>query len=359
MAQLLSQSAPDRYREVLADFLVTHSEDALYRCSLLSKELVENGLGPEDILALHVESLGYAVQELTPIEQIRANDLAHQFLLEVMIAYGVHYRQYLEMRMQEAVRNAEEQAQIDRERVVEAERLGREREEILAMIAHELRTPITAAMTSIELAEVFASRGDAERIPSQLERAREGLHRLSRLSADLVEASRGEPPTLAWTRIDVSQIVEQACSWAQPAAAAKGVALDVEPQQKGELIVTANPDALLSIFGNLISNGVRYTPAGGSVTARYGADDECVWFEVQDTGIGISQEAQARIFEKFYRAPEARSIETRGLGLGLALVKQMVNAHCGAVAVSSAPGAGSTFRVTIPRQQADGGPSRG
>jgi signal transduction histidine kinase len=157
----------------------------------------------------------------------------------------------------------------------------------------------------------------------------------------------------------VAQIVEQACAWARPAAAAKNVALAVESASQGELVATANGDALLSVFGNLISNGVRYTPSEGHVTVRYRADELNVCFEVQDTGIGISPEAQTRIFEKFYRAPEARTIEARGLGLGLALVKQMVTAHCGTVSVSSTLGDGSIFRVMIPRQQPSGGSESG
>jgi signal transduction histidine kinase len=350
MLDVSVDAAPDQYRIVLAEYLKTHGEDSLYRCSLLSKALVEGGLGPEDILALHLEALEMSIAELTPLEQLRATDYSHQFLLEVMIAYGVHYRQYLELRLDQATRDAEERARIDQERILEAERLGREREEILAMIAHELRTPIAAVSASIELAERFTVRGDHDQANAQLVRAREGLQRLSRLSADLVEASRGDSPLLTWAEVDVAQVIRQACDWATPAARAKGVELHLESADEA-LVAIANADALLSVLGNLISNGIRYTPAGGVVRVRHGADGDTCWFEVEDTGIGISPEAQQRVFERFYRAPDARQVEARGLGLGLALVKQMIAAHRGDITVVSSPGEGSRFRVVIPRTQ--------
>jgi len=348
---LTTDLTADDYRFVLAEYLSTLTEESLYRCSLLSQSLVESGLGPEDILALHVESLEGVIANLRPRDQIRAHEHAHEFLLEVMIAYGVHYRQYLELRLQQAVRDAEEQARVNGERAIEAERLGREREDILAMIAHELRTPLTAAMTSIELIERSVSMGETEMVAALVERARQGLLRLSRLSADLVEATRGDPGALDFTEVDVHEIVMQACNWVSALASAKEVHMQLDGAG-GPLTISGNADALLSVVGNLLSNAVRYTPAGGRVIVRSGGDKEHVWVEVEDTGIGISEEAQARIFEKFYRAPEARSTEARGLGLGLALVQQMVSAHNGEITVSSAPGRGSLFRVVLPRHQA-------
>ena len=101
-----------------------------------------------------------------------------------------------------------------------------------------------------------------------------------------------------------------------------------------------------------IAKAIRYTPANGEVTVRLSGDAASAWIEVGDTGIGIVPEAQQRIFEKFYRAPDARQVDVRGLGLGLALVKQLIDAHDGEVVVTSTPGQGSTFRVRLPRYEA-------
>jgi signal transduction histidine kinase len=340
-------SAKDVYTGALADYCLTRSETALYRASLLSQTLVESGMGPEDIVALHCDALDEVLVGRPAREQVLATGDAHQFLLEVMIAYGVKYKEYLELRLGETLREAETRASRARERILEAERIGREKDEILAVIAHELRTPISAARGSVDLAVRSLSKGEVERVRPLLGSTREALDRLSRLTGDLVEASRGAPPALERDVQELARILVQACAWATPAAAAKGVDLHHEPPDNAYQVV-GSADALLSVFGNLLSNAIRYTPAGGHVWIRHGRDADWVWVDVQDTGIGMSGDVQVRVFEKFYRGPEARTVEGQGLGLGLALVRQFVDAHGGRIEVDSSPGSGSTFRVLLP-----------
>jgi len=342
-----SLSAND-YPTSLAAYIQTRSEAALYQASLLSQTLVASGLGPEDIIALHCESLDQITEDLPHRDQVHAITDANQFLLEVMIGYGVHFKQYLDLKLQETVRTADARVALEQERVEEVERIGREREEILQVIAHELRNPITAAKANLDLVELSFSSGKSELVPRLVGNARIAVERLSRLSADLVEASRGEPAALTLAPLDVVPILQQACGWVAAAAASQEIALTTDLPTT-PLQVQGNADALLSVCGNLLSNALRYTPAGGQVQVRAGSDGDTAWIEVQDTGIGIAPEQQARIFEKFYRAPEARSVETRGLGIGLALVQQLVLAHQGQVAVASTLGKGSIFRVTLPR----------
>src|SRR5262249_4647698 len=141
--------------------------------------------------------------------------------------------------------------------------------------------------------------------------------------------------------------IEQAYAWALPAATAKGVAL-VWERNPTTVTVIGSADALLSVFGNLLSNAIRYTAAGGRVAIRLGREADLAWVEVSDTGIGMSAEVRARVFEKFYRGPEARAVESQGLGLGLALVQQFVAAHDGRVDIQSQPSEGSSFTVWLP-----------
>src|SRR5215207_3391859 len=188
------------YGQVLGDYLKTRSEEALYRASLLSQTFVEHGLGPEEIIALHFEALELAMASYSYREQARAIGDAHQFLLEVMIAYGVKYKEYLEMRVRESLREAEARTAAERQRARDAERLERERAELLTEIAHELRTPLTAAMGSLELATRNLSRGRMERVTPLLGSAKEALDRLSRLSAELMQATRGEAPQFTRSR---------------------------------------------------------------------------------------------------------------------------------------------------------------
>jgi signal transduction histidine kinase len=353
------QDLPAAYRAILADYLNTHSEAALYRVSILSQSLVGSGLGPEDIFALHCESLDQTLEGLSYREQARGMSDAQQFLLEVMIAYGVQYNAYLELRLLEAQREGAAREALERQRTLDAERVGRQKGEILTVIAHELRTPLTAAQGNLDYATRSLSRGQVERLPELLERAREAIDRLSRLSADLVQASRGELPELQLSAQSLGEIVAQSCAWARPAALEKAIDFDDEPPPR-EIRVLGSADALLSVFGNLLSNAIRYTPAGGRVQVRQGLRDDLAWVEVQDTGIGMAPAVQAQVFEKFYRAPAARAVEAQGLGLGLALVKQMVEAHQGQIELESVEGQGSTFRVVLPLATTENEvPSRG
>jgi signal transduction histidine kinase len=325
---------PDRYGDVLAAYLQDPGEQALYDASLLSQDLVQLGVGPEEIVALHMEALDQALEGFTPREQARCVGHAHQFLLEVMIAYGLTYREFLEMKVRERD-------------TAEAQAL-QERTELLATVAHEMRTPLTAALGTLDLARRDLVSGRTDRLVPWLGTTRDALHRLSRLTADIARASMGDPPELIHAPHDLSEVVAEACAWAEGAAAEKGLTLVCDDALPSVPIV-GDADALLSVFGNLLANAIRYTPAGGSITVTCGHTDGEAWMGVADTGIGMTPEVQERIFEKFFRAREARDVEAQGLGLGLALVQELVQAHGGRVEVKSAPGQGTTFRVLLPQ----------
>jgi signal transduction histidine kinase len=346
-ATLEAAEPTDAYAAALGEYCRDRSEAALYRASLLSYTFVQSGLGPEDIIALHCESLDAILEGRPAREQVSATNDAHQFLLEIMIAYGVKYKEFLELRLSQTVREAEDRAARERERIQEAERIGREKDEILAVIAHELRTPIAAARGSVDLAVRSLTRGRVDRVEPLLGTTRQALDRLSRLTGDLVEASRGTTPSLERSPQELNDIVEQASAWALPAAAAKGVELVLVPAPV-QMTVLGSADALLSVFGNLLSNAIRYTSMGGRVTIRQQLAGDMASVEVSDTGIGMSADVQSRVFDKFYRGPQARAVESQGLGLGLSLVQQFVAAHDGHVEVRSTQGLGSSFTVCLP-----------
>jgi signal transduction histidine kinase len=317
------------YAEALGEFLRTRSEAALYRASLMSRSLAAGGVAPDEIVALHVEALELAVEGMGQRGHLLAATDGLQFLLEVMIAYGVQHKEHLERRLRElADSNAS-------------------RAEILATVAHELRTPLTAVKGNLDLAVRRLAGGEVEAVPPLLGQSRSAVDRLVRMTADMVEASRDRPSEVRRERVELAPLLAQACAWTASGAAEKGIGLALEPAEPGAGVL-GDADGLLGVFGNLISNAVRYTPAGGRVMVRHRVDGERVEVEVRDTGVGMTAEVQARIFEKFYRAPEAQLAVPQGLGLGLSLVKQTVEAHGGEVAVESAPGQGSTFRLHLP-----------
>ena len=345
-----SLSSVESYAAILGTYFTSRAEEALYRASLLSQKFIEEGLGPEEIIAVHAEAVEMASHGLNYRERARASTDALQFLLEMMIAYGVQYRAYLDLRLREREHETEARLALERQRAVDAEQSEQDKEEILATISHELRTPITAAIGNIDLAQRSLDRQQYERLPRRLTAARDALERLSRLTDDLVGATRDGVPTLVLGTIDAGEVLRQASAWARSVADEKGVSIASQDVVSCEAV--ADADALLTVFGNLLSNAVRYTPEGGQITVRSGCEGAWAWFSVTDSGIGMTVETRNRIFEKFYRAPDVKVAEPRGLGLGLAITQRLVAAHGGHLEVESEPGQGSTFRVRLPRQGA-------
>lgn len=324
----------NRYRELLEAKLGHAREVTSDEITALGRELASTGFDPEEIVAQHEDILTRATGD-TPLA-MRGDrvERARQLLLGVMIAQGLAMRERL--------------AHITEEREQAAAVAEQERADLLATVAHEMRTPLTAALGAIELIERDLARERTDRIVPWLATAREALQRLSRQTMDLAHASAGEQPGLNFAPRDLCAIVSEAVTWAEALAAKRRVALTFDLAARA-VPVDADADALLSIFGNLLSNAISYTPAGGSIAVACGADRAEVWVTIADSGIGMTPEVQARIFEKFYRAPEARQAEAQGLGLGLSLVHDLVQQHGGSVAVWSALGTGSTFRVVLPR----------
>lgn len=334
------------YADILATYFTNRAEEALYRASLLSQRFIEEGLGPEEIIALHAEAVEITTSGLEYRERARASTDALQFLLEMMIAYGVQYRAYLDLRLRERERETEARLQMERQRVLDAEQSERERHAILATISHELRTPITAALGNIDLAHRSLAHDALDRLPRQLTAARDALGRLSRLTDDLIGASRDGLPTLTFALARADDILLQACTWAKPNADAKGLTLIAD--HLAACWVNGDADALLTVFSNLLSNAVRYTPPGGHIEARCDRRSDGIWIRIRDTGVGMTPETQRRIFEKFYRAPDASLAEPGGLGLGLSISERLVAAHGGSLYVESTYGEGSTFIVHLP-----------
>ncbi len=335
----------EQYGAVLHDYLHSHTEDALYRASLLSRTCIQAGLGPEEIIALHGEAFAQATAGLSYREQARAGTDSLSFLLEVMIAYGVQHQELVEVRLTTERARAEEAIGAHRDLVEKASEAERTMAESLAMIAHELRTPLMAALSNVDLVLRVMDQGD-QRVPRFLGSAKDALLRLSRLSGELLDVSRGATPPLDHVPVELPVIISQACTWAAAVAEAKGVQI-VRAGGPFSLRVLGDEDALLTVFGNLLSNAIRYT-AQGSVVVQHWADGEHAYIEFKDTGSGIPEEELARIFDSFYRGSMARDLATEGLGLGLTLAQRFTAVQGGHIEVESVLGKGSTFRVVLP-----------
>lgn len=212
-------------------------------------------------------------------------------------------------------------------------------------IAHDLRSPITrirgiAEMTLTTGKAIEEFKGAAADTIEECDRLLEMINTMLYISE--AEAGAG---TLAKDKIEMSDVVRAACELFQPIAEGKGVCLVSDI--RNPLRVRGELQKLQRMVANLIDNALHYTPAAGKVTVVVDGNGNQGVIAVTDTGIGISEADLPNIFTRFYRCDDSRS--TDGAGLGLSLVKAIVRAHGGAIAVTSTAGVGSTFTVTLPR----------
>jgi two-component system phosphate regulon sensor histidine kinase PhoR len=155
------------------------------------------------------------------------------------------------------------------------------------------------------------------------------------------------------TEVTIDDVVARCADQMSPRATARRIALSLEPPPR-PVSVVADKDGVHTILANLVDNSIKYTAADGRVAIRWSANGEMATLEVEDTGIGIAPENQARIFERFFRVDQARSRDAGGTGLGLSIVKHLVQAFHGSVSVSSELGHGSRFEVRLPMPKAPG-----
>jgi signal transduction histidine kinase len=238
------------------------------------------------------------------------------------------------------------QAQVQNERLLELDRV---KDEFIALVSHELRTPLTSIRGYLELLTDDAE-GAGMRIEQQswLQVIDRNAERLVALVEDLLLSAQAHAGTLALARteFDAATVVRQCALAGTPAASSRGIELCCSAD--ADLHLSGDPRRVGQVIDNLLSNALKFTAAGGRVdlrAARYNGD---IRIEVADTGMGIPPEAQAHLFERFFRTERAQSEAIAGAGLGLTIAKAIVDAHHGRIGYSSVEGTGTTFTVDLP-----------
>ena len=232
--------------------------------------------------------------------------------------------------------------------ITELRKLERIRRDFVANVSHEFRTPLTAIQGFAETL-IGGAIDDPQNRGRFLAIILEHSRRLARLTEDLLRLSQmdAEQLLLEIRAVSVSQLIEACYETAQRRAAEKDLTLSLNvPSHLPE--VAADIRRLQEVLQNLLDNAIQYTLAGGNIVLSAEARGDEVIFTVADTGIGIPQADQPRIFERFYRVDVARSREAGGTGLGLSISKHLVEAHGGRIWVDSDVGAGSKFHFSVP-----------
>jgi PAS domain S-box-containing protein len=242
----------------------------------------------------------------------------------------------------------------------ELEQTSRAKDDFLATMSHELRTPLNAMLGwTMLLTSNRAVPRDEAKLVRGLQVIERNARVQERLVSDLLDMSRiiSGKLRLSLRRTEISAVIHAAADVVRPAAAAKGVRLlvDLEPDLGAN---TGDPDRLQQVVWNLLSNAVRYTPRDGRVTVTGERGPSGICIRVQDTGAGIRREHLRLVFERFRQIDSSTTRGNGGLGLGLAIVRHLVEAHGGAVAAASeGEGKGATFTVTLPIRALDPSPA--
>jgi two-component system, OmpR family, sensor histidine kinase BaeS len=225
------------------------------------------------------------------------------------------------------------------------------RKKLTGDISHELRTPLTTIQSYLEAFQDQVLEPDERNIRAILDES----HRLGHLVNDLQELTNSECRSrdAALTGVELRDFTAAEAERARPLFVQQGIRLETAALEGEPVTVQADPYLLGRVLVNLLVNALKYTPAGGQVTVGVFNEPGRAGVTVADTGIGIAPEHLPYIFERFYRADPSRARSTGGSGIGLAIVKELVEAMGGWVDVTSEPGQGSTFRVVLPRPAAE------
>ncbi len=232
--------------------------------------------------------------------------------------------------------------------ISELRRLERVRQDFVANVSHEFRTPLTAIQGFAETL-LGGALDDHTHREHFVEIIRDHAARLARLTEDLLKLSRIEAGKLdlEFRPVSVYQLVQSCVETARFKGARKDLTVEIRLPE-GLPNVQGDSNGLQEVLQNLLDNAVQYTPAGGHLVVSASNQGDQVQVTVSDTGIGIPQAEQERIFERFYRVDAARSREAGGTGLGLSIARHIVEAHDGRLWVESAVGEGSHFHFNIP-----------
>jgi PAS domain S-box-containing protein len=274
--------------------------------------------------------------EFTDVEAVVTNLLENPSVNGIVItAHDITERKALELGLKRQVEELEE--------------LDRIRSEFVATVSHELRTPLTSIIGEIELLR-DGDRGELSSCQAQgVEAVGRNSERLLTLIDDLLTLNHIETTGLLLRRmpIEVAHLVDDVRGQLGSAAEAKAVALELvcSPDAGTAVVDREQVDRALL---NLLTNAVKFTPAGGVVTLDARRDGADLVFKVSDTGVGIPEAEQDRLFTRFFRSSVATQLAIQGTGLGLVIVKRIVEEHGGTISIASAPGVGTTVTVRIP-----------
>jgi signal transduction histidine kinase len=220
------------------------------------------------------------------------------------------------------------------------------RREFLTTIAHELRTPLMAANGFLQAIRMGALQGEA--LTNAIDTIQRNLQEVTALTNDILFVQEMDLILPEFKPSDVGSIVSSAVEEQRPNATQNGITFKVSiPQSLPQ--IQAEAKSLSRAVSAILDNAIKFSPEGGEVQVEVGSDATSIWIRMQDHGVGIPPEVQARIFDRFFHLDQVGKHLFRGVGLGLSIARQVVEQHRGKILVQSQLGQGSTFTILLQR----------
>lgn len=257
----------------------------------------------------------------------------------------IRHRDHLQDLVNEATAQLKQRAEELKQALAKEKELNELQRQFLSMASHEFRTPLAIIDSSAQRLLRRAPDADKDKIDRRIEKIRAAVGRMTQLMESTLAAARIEDgnATLSLERIDIGSVARQVCEQHSEIASTHTIAFDAGA---APAMAVADRAALEQVFSNLISNAVKYSPDAGKVDVSVCCEDDTVVISVRDYGVGIDRDELPKMFQRFFRARTSTGIA--GTGIGLNLVKTLIELHGGTVSVESTPGAGSTFTVKLP-----------
>jgi two-component system, OmpR family, phosphate regulon sensor histidine kinase PhoR len=233
--------------------------------------------------------------------------------------------------------------------ITERKELESRRDDFISMASHELKTPLTSLKGFSQLLKKRLKKQELTEPLWYLTKMETQIEKLTNLIAELLDISKSHAGKLEYREevIDIDALVRELVENLQPTSSSHTIRITGTSQKK----VVGDKDRLEQVFTNLITNAIKYSPEAANVAIQISSTQNTVIISVQDDGIGIPQEHQEKIFERFYRVINDKDTTFTGFGMGLYIVHEIVQRHKGKIWVESTEGAGSTFYVSLPTQE--------
>ncbi len=239
----------------------------------------------------------------------------------------------------------------ERERLFAAAQSAiRSRDELLAVVSHDLRNPLGSVAMAVGMLErVVPTDESGHKMLRHVATISRAVDRMERLIADLLDMASIDAGRLAIDvkANEVAMLLRDAGELMEPLAQQKAVVLEVASAQAPPAAVHCDRGRVIQVFSNLIGNAIKFTPERGRIRVAAHARGATIEFVVTDTGPGIAEEQLGRIFDRYWQGKDAQG---RGVGLGLSIAKGIIEAHRGSLWVDSTPGQGATFHFTLPAE---------